>query len=66
MNKYIKYKRFNKTFNHNSANHSEDTEIQEFLNELIVDGYEIIYYNETVKSKLINITVLCGKIRQII
>ena len=66
MNKYIQYRRYNRTFNHNTVDQSENTEIQEFLNDLISGGFEIIYYNEVIKSKLINITVLCGKIRQIL
>ena len=66
MNKYIQYKRYNRTFNYNEVDHGDDTKIQEFLNDLIAGGYEIIYYNESIKSKLINVTVLCGKIKQII
>lgn len=40
MDKPIKYKRIEKLLNYN------DEIIQDYLDELIKDGFEIIYYNE--------------------
>ena len=42
MIKSIKYKRFSEV-------HTEKT-IQSFFDQLVIDGWEIIYYNETMKS----------------
>jgi|APIni6443716594_1056825.scaffolds.fasta_scaffold377745_2 hypothetical protein len=42
MEKIIKYKRFNES-------HTEKT-IQDFLDKLVTDGWEIIYYNEIRQS----------------
>ena len=39
MSKYIKYKRISGTF-------TNDDEVQNKLDEIIMDGWEIIYYNE--------------------
>ena len=39
MEKYIKYKRF--------AELLEPHEIQKYLDNIIIEGWEIIYYNET-------------------
>lgn len=57
MTKYIKYNRFTEEFNN-----KED--IQEFLDMLITDGWEIIYWNEAPKTVVIlSIIVLAGKRR---
>lgn len=58
MLKPIKYKRFNIVV--------DVLEIQEFLDKLIIDGYEIIYYNENQiiddgKIKMNIIVVGCKK-----
>jgi hypothetical protein len=54
MEKYIKYQRFIKTF-------FTDEEIQNFLDMLITDGWEIIFYKEEEKTKRITIIVIGGK-----
>jgi hypothetical protein len=63
MEKYIRYKRFSEV-------HTEKT-LQDFLDRLITEGWEIIYYEEVKKSSgtltdtpgeiSIHITVLAGK-----
>ncbi|MDA3779487.1 MAG: hypothetical protein PF487_04575 [Bacteroidales bacterium] len=59
MEKYIKYKRFEESL--------DKKDIQTFLDDLVVEGWDIIYYNEVVildtYSGLIkiNIVVVCGK-----
>jgi len=60
MEKYIKYKRIETTII------KEDNEIQSFLDDLIINGWEIINYSEknianTVITKYINVIVLVGK-----
>jgi basic membrane lipoprotein Med (substrate-binding protein (PBP1-ABC) superfamily) len=55
MEKYIKYKRFTKDF-------IDNDKIQEFFDELITDGWDIIYYQEEPKDvKILNIVVVVGK-----
>jgi hypothetical protein len=55
METYIRYQRFTKDINR--AN-----EIQEFLDEIVKEGWEIIYYNEKVKDAFtLTITILGGK-----
>jgi basic membrane lipoprotein Med (substrate-binding protein (PBP1-ABC) superfamily) len=55
MEKYIKYKRFTKDF-------IDNDKIQEFFDELITDGWDIIYYQEEPKDvKTLNIVVVVGK-----
>ena len=67
MNKYIKYKRFNKTFDYNiSLETGNDSKIQEFFDNLISEGYEVISYDEKINKKLITIVLFCGKIRNIL
>jgi hypothetical protein len=63
MEKPIKYKRFSGTYNKES--------LQAFFDELITDGWEIIYYNEMVRSSgvltstpdeiSIHVTIIGGK-----
>jgi len=60
--KYIKYKRIEKYC-------STTEDIQEFFDELITGGYEIIYYSEKKdshdgKSFFFNIIVTVGKLRE--
>jgi hypothetical protein len=55
MGKYIKYTRVKKTIS--------PKELNEFLDSLIIDNCEIIYYNEsTLKYNLMEIIILYGKI----
>lgn len=55
MEKYIKYKRFTKDF-------VDSDEIQKFFDELITDGWDILYYQEEPKDvKTLNIIVVVGK-----
>lgn len=62
MSKFIKYKRFVEFFKI-----SDETKLQSFLDELITNGWEIIYYNENIfDDKTIKIIVLCGRVRQIL
>lgn len=42
MDKPIKYRRFSGTYNKES--------LQTFLDELIIEGWEMIYYNEIIQS----------------
>jgi len=57
MKKYIKYKRFVNEFDNEGM-------IQDFLDDLITDGWEIIYYDETPKTvTTLTIIILAGKIR---
>ena len=66
MESYIKYKRFERQI--------EEENIDNFLEELIKGGWQIIYYNETIKvineqpygstipeKRLLSIVVLAGK-----
>ena len=58
MERSIKYKRFDEYIN--------DTEIQQFLDNLIIEGWEIIYYNEENISndngnKLLHIIIIGSK-----
>lgn len=55
MTDYIKYKRFTEEFEDNNK-------IQEFLDELITDGWEIISYFEKPKDiKTLSIIIVAGK-----
>jgi len=55
MELYIKYKRLTKEFTH-------DEDIQEFLDELSSEGWDIIHYNEKPKdTTTLNIVVVAGK-----
>ena len=55
MEKYIKYQRFTKDIN-------VDNGIQKFLDEIVTEGWEIIYYNENIKDPFtITITIVGGK-----
>jgi len=55
MEDYIKYKRFTEEF-------EEMEKIQAFLDELIVDGWQIIHYSEQAKSvKTLGIIILAGR-----
>lgn len=52
-----KYKRFTQEIN-------GDAEIQEFLDELTIGGWRIIYYNEEIKDvKIMSITIIGAKIQ---
>lgn len=62
MDKFIKYKRYNEM-------HDEKS-LQEFFDKLITEGWEIIYYSETMRSSgmlsssddiNIHVTAVCGK-----
>lgn len=59
MEKYIKYKRFSELI--------EPHEIQKFLDDLIIEGWEIIYYNETKsevkysESLKLNVVIIAGR-----
>jgi len=59
MNNYISYKRIEKDI--------KIIEIQELFNEIIQNGSDIIYYNETpIKSKnkdMISVVIITGKPR---
>lgn len=58
MGNYIKYKRFIKDFDNQEL-------IQEFLDELITDGWEIIHYDEIPKTvTMLGVIVLAGKKRK--
>lgn len=63
MNKYIKYKRFNLNFD---CKHGvvDNEKLQNFFDELVIEGYDIIYYNEIIKDRDFKVTVVCGKIRK--
>jgi len=54
MEKYIKYQRFINIF-------YSDEEIQNFLDKLVADGWEIISYEENEKTKRITIIIIAGK-----
>ena len=49
MKKYIKYKRETAIFN--PADDDFEAELQDFYDQIIIDGFEIIYYNEDKKMK---------------
>lgn len=53
--RYIKYRRISKSF--------KSSEIQKFFDELIKNGEEIIYYNETCVNDLISVNAVLGKLR---
>ena len=54
---YIKYKRVNKTI--------KQTQLQDYLDRVVVDGFDILYYNENIlnNNNLIEFTMLLGKKR---
>ena len=55
METYIRYQRFTKELN-------GDTQIQNFLNELSADGWDIISYDEKIKDvNTMVITIVAGK-----
>lgn len=55
MEAYIRYHRFVKDLN-------GEKEIQAFLDEIVKEGWEIIYYNESVKDAFtLTIKILGGK-----
>lgn len=57
-NNYVKYKRIKKTFN---VNKKTDEYIQEFFDDLVKDGFDIIYYNEIINQLDIHLTILVGR-----
>ena len=58
LNNYIKYKRFVKELNGDEA-------IQQFFDELITDGWNIIHYEERIKTvTTMELIVVCGKYNQ--
>ena len=60
MADFIRYKRFTEEFDNN-------TKIQEFLDSLITDGWQIISYSERPKDvQTLSIIILAGKRREII
>ena len=55
MTTFIKYSRISREFDNKE-------EIQKFFDELIIDGWEIIHYEETPKSVTdLNIIVVVGR-----
>lgn len=55
METYIRYQRFTKELN-------GDVQIQNFLNELSADGWDIISYDEKIKDvNTMVITIVAGK-----
>lgn len=55
MENYVRYKRF-------TRDTKLEDEVQEFLDELSSDGWDIIYYNEKPKDvHTLSITVVAGK-----
>ena len=61
---YIKYKRVVKTFNPNDENLGD--KIQEYLDSLIGEGFEIISYDEKESSNSLDLKLLLGKKRQVL
>jgi len=60
MTDFIKYKRFTEEF-------VDNEKIQEFLDKLITDGWQIISYSERPKDvQTLGIIILAGKRREII
>lgn len=58
MEQYIKYKRFEKELITGSPDY------QEFLDTLIKEGWQIIYYNEQLVSMFAHrVTIVAGKIQ---
>jgi len=58
MENYIRYKRVVREMEINPEN------IQNFLNEFVVEGMDIIYYNEEINranNKYMTITIVAGK-----
>lgn len=53
MERYIKYKRISKKFK-NNYDKSNEYETQKFFDDLISDGWEIIYYDETIEKTTID------------
>ena len=47
METYIKYKRFEQEIN--------DGNLQDFFDDLIKEGWQIIYYNEIIKIDYVNV-----------
>ncbi len=60
--KYIRYNRITKTF----KDSLDQNEIQLFLNDLIIDGFEIISYFEKQTKQVLTITILAGKLRDVL
>jgi len=68
MSVYIKYKRINITL--------KESEINTFFDNLIIDGWNIIYYNEfiipyeslnnEITENSINMTIVLGKKRELL
>ena len=61
-NRFIRYNRIVKIFD----NIQDQAEIQKFLDDLIVNGYEIISYSEKQIKQTLTITILAGKIRNVL
>lgn len=59
MEDFVKYKREVKTFELYSPTFSLD--IQNYFDSLIVDGFEIIHYNEIWEEKHIIVVCVLGK-----
>jgi hypothetical protein len=60
MRDFIRYKRFVEVIDN-------DKQVQEFLDKLSSEGWEIIYYNETPKTlNSLSITVVAGKRKEIV
>lgn len=63
--KYISYQRFRRLFDYNiNVDFNTTSQIQEFFDDLIIGGFEIIWYNEIIKNNQLEITVFCGKLEQ--
>ena len=54
---YIKFKRVHETMG--------QTQLQDYLDRLVVDGFDVLYYNENIlnNNNLIEFTMLLGKKR---
>jgi len=61
-NSYVKYNRIKRTFN--ITDKKIDDNIQEFFDDLVKDGFDIIYYNEVVNQSYIHMTILVGRKNQ--
>jgi len=64
MSKYIKYQRIEKLIPNSLSFSEREAMLQQWLDELISQGLEIIYYNEFKSSQGLQITIITGKERK--
>jgi hypothetical protein len=57
MERYIKYKRHLNSFPYPDF----EKDLQEWLDKLVTDGWEIINYNEVHKERSFDVIILAGK-----